>query len=999
MKAYNIKRAALCVALGTCLGVIAPGAFAQDGSVAGRLVSDAGQVPAGATVTVRNPATGFVRSVQADANGSYRIPLLPVGTYEMEVSLPGGGASRVGQVTVGLGSATTVNVPLGAVSTLGTVEVRAPQVVSMVDVKSTESATNITREELSRLPVDRDITAVALLAPGAVKGKGSLGGQGISFGGSSVAENTVYINGLNVTDFYNRVGFSSVPFSFYQEFQVKTGGYSVEFGRSTGGVINAVTRSGSNDFKAGAELVFEPRAWQSQARDRYDGQGSRYITASRDDYSRSALNVFASGALVQDRLFFFGMYEARDYRPTSTNDAGTRLSQGKADDPFWGGKIDWQITDNQMLSLFGFSDKSKTLTDVYNYDYASGQTVGERSNQIYNTVGGRNWSGTYSWQVNNDLTMKLMYGENKRNRAQSSLMDENCNRVFDNRTASQGVPSQLQGDRSCTSSSLLESALDTRKAARADFEWTLGDHLLRFGLDREENTSDYSRAYPGPGGFRYDIYYRTPGSSLNGGIVPASGLVARTRRYEVDGSFETINSAYYLEDNWQVTPNLLLNMGLRLEAFENKGGDGSSYIKIDDMLAPRLGFAWDVRGDGTTKVFGNLGRYFLPVANVINIKQAGGFLDERTWYEFLGYSGAANNVPNLGAQIGPVDNSQGDGSVPDLRAEVNRDMDPVYQDEAILGFQQMINEAWSVGASVTYRRLHNAIDDMNITATGQCGAIDSVWIMGNPGRSNTVWGDTNCDGSNDGWISIDTSKEGWALYDDDGNYVGQRGWVKPKRDYKALELQVDRAWDGKWGFNASYTLAYGRGNAEGPVNSDTDFADAGRTENFDNPWVNYRGYGYLANDRRHQFKFRGSYALTENLSVAATLGVQSGSPITRFGAGNPFDDTDFHSYYVCVSNCQASVPSERVFVHSPRGGDGRTPWTYDLDVSVSYKVPIPTDLRLKLAVYNVLNQQRVVTVDQDYEPQDSIGTPNPLYRYGTGFQSPRYAQLTVTWSY
>ena len=263
--------------------------------------------------------------------------------------------------------------------------------------------------------------------------------------------------------------------------------------------------------------------------------------------------------------------------------------------------------------------------------------------------------------------------------------------------------------------------------------------------------------------------------------------------------------------------------------------------------------------------------------------------------------------------------------------------------------------------------------------------------MGNPGRTNTVWGDTDCDGRNDGWISIDTSKEGWALYDDNGNYVGQRGWVKPKRDYKALELQVDRAWDGKWGFNASYTLAYGRGNAEGPVNSDTDFADAGRTENFDNPWVNYRGYGYLANDRRHQFKFRGSYALTENLSVAATLGVQSGSPITRFGAGNPFDDTDFHSYYVCVSNCQSTVPSQRVFVHSPRGGDGRTPWTYDLDVSVSYKVPIPTDLRLKLAVYNVLNQQRVVTVDQDYEPQDSIGTPNPLYRYGTGFQSPRYA--------
>ncbi|WP_426806502.1 hypothetical protein, partial [Stenotrophomonas sp. SrG] len=77
----------------------------------------------------------------------------------------------------------------------------------------------------------------------------------------------------------------------------------------------------------------------------------------------------------------------------------------------------------------------------------------------------------------------------------------------------------LKGDRSCTSSSHVEEALDTRKAARADFEWDLGDHLLRFGLDREENTYDYERSYPGPGGLRYEIYYRTPGSSINGGAV------------------------------------------------------------------------------------------------------------------------------------------------------------------------------------------------------------------------------------------------------------------------------------------------------------------------------------------------------------------------------------------------------------------------------------------------------------------------------------------------
>ena len=128
----------------------------------------------------------------------------------------------------------------------------------------------MTRDELERLPVERDILSVALLSPGLNKGDDGLcrgGNCGISFGGSSIAENTVYINGLNVTDFYNRVGASSVPYAFYKEFQVKTGGYSVEFGRTTGGVINAVTRSGTNEFEFGSEIVWEPHSLQIE-RDR-----------------------------------------------------------------------------------------------------------------------------------------------------------------------------------------------------------------------------------------------------------------------------------------------------------------------------------------------------------------------------------------------------------------------------------------------------------------------------------------------------------------------------------------------------------------------------------------------------------------------------------------------------------------------------------------------------------------------------------------------------------
>ncbi|MGP1666574.1 MAG: carboxypeptidase regulatory-like domain-containing protein, partial [Rhodanobacter sp.] len=278
-----LRRTVLCVALGFGLATLAvPAAFAgsNDGSVVGHTV-------AGAVVTVSSADTGFTRTVTADAKGNYRFPFLPVGTYTLQASDGGATVGAPTRVTVSLGNATTVNVGSAVATDLDTISVSGT-ILPGVDVSSTESATNVTREQLARLPVDQTIGSVAVLAPGVNKGAAGFGG--ISFGGSSVAENSFYVNGLNVTDFYNRNGFSSAPFAFYQEFQVKTGGYSVEFGRTTGGVINAVTRSGTNQFHFGTEITMEPGNWHSVADDHYRADGTRYITASRDQGSLVKLN-------------------------------------------------------------------------------------------------------------------------------------------------------------------------------------------------------------------------------------------------------------------------------------------------------------------------------------------------------------------------------------------------------------------------------------------------------------------------------------------------------------------------------------------------------------------------------------------------------------------------------------------------------------------------------------------------------------------------------------
>lgn len=208
----RLRKSVLSLALGVCLSTLAVSpAFAQSamGAVAGR-------ANAGDQVILVNAATGATRTVTVSADGSYRLSQLPIGDYTLKVARGGQEVGEPIAVNVALGGTTTVNLGDGGqIVNLDTIEVVGNRVVNRVDVYSTESATNITREEIERLPVDQGLGAVALLAPGVVSSGATFGG--LTFGGASVAENATYINGLNVTDPYLRQGFSTVPFAFFQE--------------------------------------------------------------------------------------------------------------------------------------------------------------------------------------------------------------------------------------------------------------------------------------------------------------------------------------------------------------------------------------------------------------------------------------------------------------------------------------------------------------------------------------------------------------------------------------------------------------------------------------------------------------------------------------------------------------------------------------------------------------------------------------------------------------
>lgn len=233
-----------------------------------------------ATVKIIDNARGITRQTEIDGDENFRFSNLAPGDYTLQF-FSDGELKETRSVVVTLGGTSTIvfGESLEEVVVFGE---HTPQ----VDMGIAESGLVVTSEELNRLPVARDLTAITLLAPSVSKGDRTFG-DNASFAGASVAENSSYVNGLNTTNFRNGLGFSKVPHEFYDTIQVKTGGYSAKFGRSTGGVMNATTKSGSNEFEFGASFYYDQDIQQAPNTYAQDN--------SEDVFDSSEANIYASG--------------------------------------------------------------------------------------------------------------------------------------------------------------------------------------------------------------------------------------------------------------------------------------------------------------------------------------------------------------------------------------------------------------------------------------------------------------------------------------------------------------------------------------------------------------------------------------------------------------------------------------------------------------------------------------------------------------------------------
>lgn len=976
-----LRRTTLCIALGLCF---AAGVQAQSNTTG----AVAGQAQAGDRITVSNAATGFSRTIEADAAGNYRFAALPVGTYTVTRN---GGPPR--SVAVNVGTAANVNFADG-VSTLDTITVVGTGAINPIDVSSVESATILTEEVIDRLPVARDVASVALLAPGTVRSD-VFGNDAVSFGGASAAENAYYINGFNVTNIRSGLAYNEVPFEGIAETQTKTGGYGAEFGRSLGGVTNVITKRGTNEWEFGVAAIWEPDALRSPYLRSELVNGRWELLEKADTRDNLIYTLQGGGPIIRDRLFLYALYQGdKDERDlygvttaggtvfaTTSNNEERSNDQGLV-------KLDWSINDDHLLELTAFRDRDDVVQTQYAldtpWDTGRASTLGTTTF----TTGGDSYIGRWTGYLTDTLTLSALYGRGEYLNA-SVVPNQDCPYVIDNRTGLRhGCAVQASFGRGDNG--------DTRTAYRIDGEWSLGAHTLRFGVDREKIHS--IGATVASGGLSYTVDHIEDADlpeEIEANVPDGTTTIVTARQFSNGGEFDTENTAWYLEDRWQVTDNFLAYLGFRSESFENFNADGVTFAKASNTKAPRLGFSWDIRGDSTSKLFGNAGRYFIPIMTNTNVRMSGAELDISTYYASNGtFTGGQFDLPQLGTNLGSV--VQSDGVANDPRSVVDPNLSPMYQDEYILGFQQQLSEKWSGGVRAIYRNLGSGMDDYcgyqrpydwavgsgyspnvldedgQVVELGEAGRIanaTSACFLMNPGTDLTMNVDLD-GGGPDGLTQLVIPNSVLGL-------------PKPTRTYKALEFFFERAWDQVWTLQGSYTYAKSYGNSEGYVNSSIVQADAGITVDFDFAEFTEHATGYLPNDRRHALKLFGAHALNDEWSIGGNVLIQSGRPKSCSGsyAGNisPEDPT---LYAGTAWYCNHAP--------SPRGTWGRTDWTKTVGMGVSYTPKWLEGLRLGVDVFNLFNE-RGVTATRQIE--------GSRFNKPLGWQAPRYFRLSASYDF
>jgi hypothetical protein len=864
--------------------LLSPRLFAQataSGNIQGTVVDQSQAVVANAEVVLTNLANGSTRTTTTNDSGIYRFELLSAGNYIAKINAKGFSTVEV-KLELLVGQTASGNATLTPGSTSQTVQVSAENPI--VDLNKTSVSTEITPAEVEDLPmVGRDVANLAYLAPG-VKAADSYDPTKnryaiLSVNGAGGRNVNVTVNGVDNKD--NTVGgpVMQLPLEAVQEFKISTQRFSAENGRSEGAAINLITKSGTNNYHGSLFGYFRSTGLDTDEQDP-DGLGG--TIPAHPGYSRQQFGGSVGGPFIKDRLFGFFAWE-RERESQGLVESGASYAElvlaqsaGLAAEPAaviprpfyetrYNGRMDWTVNDRNSAYISYTSqannsenDQSNGTGDLTNGNFTDNhlQLVGFTLNTlISNTLVNQFTSGFQYWNnlIASNISAPLV--------------------VFP--TASFG-----------TNTNVPQQSFQRKWQFKDDLSKTIGKHTLKGGIDYiwnpvEGGFFEFSSTLEVDFAVNPSVILSDPATYPQGFATP--GLVTGMTQANGDPYFlvATKQLGLYIQDDYRVTPRLLLNLGLRWDKDFNMIGGSDiansrtyqelvalnspisnpyvSSIAHDDNLdfSPRVGFAYDLTGTGKQVVRGGFGMYYGNIFQNIPL-----FMEQMAnptiFQTALSLTSPTDIVPGPNVPLGQWQYGVSPyPTIPPPSGElapnsVGRLMDPHYRnpitEEFNLGYTWAINNNTAVEAEYTHVLGIHENKTMNIDQRVPLNGVCCTAPLAAPIAEA-------------GLTPLASVRNEEAI---------------GRSHYNGINFVYRQRMNNKFQLDANYTLAWAYSYGAGG----TSFRNYPRLST--NPFASYE-YGPNPNDERSHVTFSGIGYLPWGMQVA---------PILQFGSARPYPLTN-----------------------------------------------------------------------------------------------------------
>jgi hypothetical protein len=1030
----------------------------QTGSIQGTVRDSSGAVLPGVIIEARSSALVGASTAVSDAQGVYRFPALPPGTYTITATLQGFNAQKMtGTITLGQLLRVDLTLPVGGVAETVQVTGEAP----LIDTKQNATFATVSRDMIDRIPKGRDFTDVIAVAPGA-NAESKSGGTQVD--GASGSENRFIIDGMDTTNLQNGVSGKSMLVDFIQEVQVKSSGYNAEFGGSTGGVISAITKSGSNQMRGGLALYEQNTRFAGSLDARgyhaYSSwTGTNAITnpqgcgtgTTRAGYTCTANPnllidqatpwqyyspvVDLGGPIIKDKLWYYGGFA---YTRNLYNENIKFINEPNHPNHYfsWGNwtyypnyNVTTQLSNNMRLRVSGSNQRYRSrgtapgfqpvnrvfdgdltrykptnCTNLALQDLAGQNLAGYTSasinwlsslaagctpiqssfDNVYNKTGNDNrqdvLSGNLDWVLRPTFFINTTAGffrtntwgnpdwsnPELRHTFQTASTPDAMNdpRYLPPSGSWPSIPATYQlpsgfSDQT-QSSSLAVRNIYNRYFFNANaiaYKSFAGQHVIKGGMRFERFGEDIYNGYTQP---NINVYWGRVYNTTDGRAVQGKYGYYYVSKTGTIGSVWSNNYSFWLQDSWTVHSKLTVNAGVRTENEKvpsYKTGvptcaaapnDPNCALDIEfgfrDKIAPRLGFAYDIKGDSKWKVYGSFGLFY----DITKLELPRGSFGGEHWiqyywtldtYDWASITCGEGNTGCPGTYIEAWDGRHSSNQPdPIFAAYFNRpgmtgidpNIKPVRTGEGTVGIDHELNATMSVSARYVHKWLGRTIEDVGILAGGT-----EDYLISNPGFGYAT-----------------TMEPDWPAYTT----------PKATRVYDSLELRLRKRLANRWSTEIDYTYSNLWGNYSGLASSDENGRVSPNVNRyFDNLYMSYddqnhQVFGVLATDRPHVLKVQATYDLPWGTSVGAYGILESGLPQSSI--------LSYNGYPIYFAG---------------RNDMGRLPIYKQLDLNVQHDLKVGGNRRVTLQanITNVFDTAGYTSLYSLFPYRSNVTPPNP----------------------